>query len=131
MKKSFRRHLPNERLYALCGASLLLIQGAMFVRARFVDSRYFCWAPFHSHARYAIDASVGGRALSADEIAVRYGIARLYWDAETRENWELNTMAHVFDTIAATERLLPSDERAKVEVTYRVNGRQPERWQHP
>jgi hypothetical protein len=113
------------------GIALLLVQVAMFVRARFVESRYFCWAPFHSEARYTIDASVLGRALRDEEIAERYGIPRYYWDPKTRSNWELNAMAHVFDLVRATEDLAPSDARAKVEVTYSVNGRPAERWSYP
>ena len=103
----------------------------LFIRARFTESRYFCWAPFHSEARYTIDATSGGRALDDDEIARRYNIARYYWNESTRTNWELNTIAHVIDTIRATEAALPAPARAAVTVTYRVNGHPPEQWRSP
>lgn len=107
------------------------MQVVFFVRARFVESRYFCWAPFHSEARYRIDATSGGRTLNDDEIARRYSLAHYYWDKGTRTDWELNTITHVIDTIRATEAALPAPERAAVTITYRVNGRQPEQWHSP
>jgi hypothetical protein len=113
------------------GTSLLVMQVVFFVRARFVESRYFCWAPFHSEARYRIDATSGGRTLNDDEIARRYSLAHYYWDKGTRTDWELNTITHVIDTIRATEAALPAPERAAVTITYRVNGRQPEQWHSP
>ena len=120
----------KDRRNTLLGVALILLQVFFFVRARFVDSRYFCWAPFHSEARYTIDATVNGRPLDDGAIAERYRFQRLYWDERTRSDWELNAIAHVIDTVRATEEALPNDERASVVVTYRVNGRGEERWRY-
>jgi hypothetical protein len=130
---SERRNTSLRRLAigrTCLGVALLLVQVVLFARARFVDSRYFCWAPFHSEARYRIDVTVRGRPLDDGAIAERYRIRRLYWDERTRTDWELNAIAHVIDTVRATEEALPSDDRASVVVTYRVNGRGEERWQY-
>jgi len=121
----------RERACLVLGTTLLVIQVILFVRARFTETRYFCWAPFHSEARYTIDATIGGRALNDDEIARRYVLERYYWDKASRTNWELNAIAHVIDTVRATEAALLPSKRAAVVVTYRVNGRPPERWHSP
>ena len=107
------------------------MQVVFFVRARFEESRYFCWAPFHSEARYTIDATSGGRALDDDEIARRYGLASHYWDKGTRTNWELNAIVHVIDTVRATEAARAAPDRAAVTITYSVNGRPPTQWHSP
>jgi hypothetical protein len=125
------RSTGRTRVYAAIGVAILTMELGMFVRARFVNSRYFCWAPFHSEARYRIDATVRGGTLSDRDIATRYGIAPLYWDERSRENWELNSIEHVLDAIAATEATYPESERASVDVVYRVNGRAPARWHYP
>jgi hypothetical protein len=106
------------------------LQVVLFARARFVDSRYFCWAPFHSEARYSIDVTLRGQRLDDAAIGERYRITRLYWDPRTRTDWELNSIAHVIDTVRATEDALPEGERASVVVTYRVNGRGEEQWRY-
>ena len=111
--------------------ALLSLQIVLFVWARFGESRYFCWAPFHSEARYTIDVTARGRVLDDGAIAERYRLPRLYWDPRTRSDWELNAIAHVLDTVRATEEALPIDDRGVVVVTYRVNGRGQERWHYP
>ena len=121
----------RQRTRIAFGIALLILELVLFARARFTESRYFCWAPFHSEARYVIDATLGGRALTDDQIARRYRLPRYYWDPGTRSDWELNTITHVIDTIRATEAALPAAERAAVVVTYRVNGRPNERWRSP
>jgi len=121
----------RDRARLVVGAALLALQIVFVVRARFVESRYFCWAPFHSEARYTFNATVDGRALRDDEIARRYALARLYWDPTSRTDWELNAIAHILDTIRATEAALPTSERATVVVTWRVNGRPPAQWRSP
>ena len=121
----------RERAALAAGVGLLALQLAFFVRARFTGSRYFCWAPFHSEARYTIDATIAGRALSDDEVARRYGFASYYWEQSSRTNWELNSIVHVTDTVRATEAAFPVGERAAVVITYRVNGHPTERWRCP
>jgi len=121
----------RERARVLLGAALLGLEIVQFVRARFSDTRYFCWAPFHSEARYKVDATVGGLALGDEAVARRYGLPRYYFDPKTRTDWELNAIAHVTDTIRATEAALPVGARARVVVTYRENGGQERRWSFP
>ncbi len=121
----------RDRARVAAALGLLGLEIVQFVRARFMDSRYFCWAPFHSEARYRVDATVAGRALGDDAIARRYGSPRYYFDPKTRTDWELNAIAHVTDTIRATEAALPPAARARVVVTYRVNGGAERRWSLP
>lgn len=114
----------------MIGVALITFELVLCVRARFSDRRYFCWAPFHSEARYTIDVTLRGRVLDDGAIGERYRLPRLYWDPRTRTDWELNSIGHVIDTVRATEDALPENERASVVVTYRVNGRGEERWRY-
>ena len=66
-----------------------------------------------------------------DAIARRYGLPCYYFDPKTRSDWELNAIAHVTDTIRATEAALPAGARARVLVTYRENGGPERHWSFP
>jgi hypothetical protein len=51
------------------GLALLLFQVVMIVYARFVPSRYFCWAPFDIQTEYKLRVTVNGRPLKSSEFA--------------------------------------------------------------
>lgn len=116
------------------GAALLGAQVAAFAHAQAsgpAGARYFCWAPFHSEARYTVDATVMGHALGDTEITQRYGLIEHYWSSGDRTRWELNSIAHVIDLVRATEASLPAGARAEVTIRYRVNGGPAELWRYP
>src|SRR5207237_6850999 len=54
------------------GLALLAFQVGAVVYARFVPSRYFCWAPFDMQTDYRLEVTVNGQKLSAKEIQQRY-----------------------------------------------------------
>ena len=84
----------------LLGATLLILQGGAIVRARFVDDRYFCWAPFDRQTRYSIAASVNGRPLTPAEIRARYKGLRVVAIVEAR------TKRMVFNALTDEESVL-------------------------
>ena len=48
--------------------AVLLFQIGAIIYARFVPSRYFCWAPYDAQNDYVIEVLAAGRTLSQDEI---------------------------------------------------------------
>jgi len=59
------------------GLALLGFQVFMIGYARFVPSRYFCWAPYDIQTEYRLDVTVNGRRLTAKEesdAAMRDGV---------------------------------------------------------
>ena len=93
-------------------------QGAAFVRAKFVPTRYFCWAPFDQHTYYLISVTYRGRELGEEEILARYHIpARGH---NSRSYAEILHLVHQYErTYGTGEGYTPS-------VRYMVNGH-PER----
>ena len=102
----------------LLGATLLILQGGAIVRARFVDDRYFCWAPFDRQTRYSIAASVDGRPLTPAEIRARY--RRAPTGVDNRSQY------HLFDLLARAEAQAPA--KAAVTVRYTINGGPEQEW---
>ena len=56
----------------LAAIALLAFQVVMIGYARFVPSRYFCWAPMDSQNLYSIAVVIDGRELNPEEIEARY-----------------------------------------------------------
>ena len=54
------------------GVAFLLFQLVMIVYARFVPSRYFCWAPYDAQSEYSLQVTIDGRPLANQEIRRRY-----------------------------------------------------------
>ncbi|MBI1791791.1 MAG: hypothetical protein HYR60_30055 [Acidobacteria bacterium] len=104
----------------LLGAALLLFQAGMIVYARFVPSRYFCWAPFDMQTEYALEVTVNGRELSAGEIRRRY--------RRPRKGVDNRSAQHVIDIIEGYERNYGSGEHAQVVMRYRINGKPEQVW---
>ena len=105
---------------AAIGGSILLFQVVMIGYARFVPSRYFCWAPYDTQTEYWISASVNGRPLSGAEIRARYRRAGHGFDNRSPQ--------HVIDILQGVEERTAADARAEVSLKYRVNGKEEREW---
>lgn len=107
----------------VAAVALLAFQVAMIGYARFVPSRYFCWAPMDSQNLYSIAVVIGGRELSADEIEARYR------QPAVGGNWQ--AIQHALDKVRQYEETYGRDDGAEVVVTYTVNGHPEETWTWP
>jgi hypothetical protein len=103
------------------GVAILAFQLAMIVYARFVPSRYFCWAPYDVQTEYWITTVVNGRKLSTREIQARY--RRPHHGTDNR------SPQHVIDILQGYEKKYGSNDHAKVTMRYRVNGKGEQLWQ--
>lgn len=108
--------------YAI-GLTLLALQGAAIVRARFADDRYFCWAPFDQQTKYEIGVTIGGEGLTEFQILRRY--RRPFEGVDNR------SANHIFDIIRRAEKKLEPAGRSRVTVVYSVNGGQEQVWNYP
>jgi hypothetical protein len=97
-----------------------LLQIGGIIYSRFVDLRYFSWAPFDQISYYEITAKVNGVVLSPQEITRRYTIQN-----KGRENRSIH---HVFSIINQYEESYGKDEKAVVKVVYSTNGKAEEEW---
>jgi len=105
------------------GAAFLGLQLGAIVHARFVPERFFCWAPYDQHTRFAIEVEVDGRRLSREEVARRYRYRS--------DGWEPRAIANVFAIVRGYESNYGTDDRARVVVHYAVNGRPEATWRWP
>jgi hypothetical protein len=110
-------------LRGVLGGALLFAQVAAMAHARFVPSRYFCWAPYDSLSVYAMDVQVNGRALTAEEILRRYRVPQ-----GGREN---RSIQHLIDLISQYETTYGRADRARVALRYRTNGHEEHTWRWP
>jgi hypothetical protein len=103
---------------------LFAFQLAAIVYARFVPTRYFCWAPFDIQTDYTATAIVNGHELNAREFQKRYRRARHGFDNRSPQ--------HVIDMLQQVEerRAAPGD-RTSIVMQYRVNGKEPREWRWP
>jgi hypothetical protein len=104
-------------------AAVFGVQLAGIGYARFVPTRYLCWAPYDQISFYVIEAERDGRPLTPGDIAARYRMP-----ADGREN---RAIQHVLDTIAQYESTYGRVERVEVRVRYRTNGRPEQTWTPP
>jgi len=119
------RDLDGEPLMArtLVGVGLLGFQIFMIGYARFVPSRYFCWAPMDSQNLYSITVVTADRELDAEEIETRY--------RQPAEGGNWQAIQHVLDKIQQYEETYGRGDGARVVVTYTVNGGPEETWTWP
>ena len=101
------------------------------VAARFTDARYFCWAPLHSLAEYRLEVEVAGRMLSRDEIRARYRLFEGGLGPDGPTWLEENSVRHVMDVVRQYELTYGQQDRARVEMRYRVNGGEEATWTWP
>ena len=108
----------------IIGAAILAFQLAMIVYARFVPSRYFCWAPYDVQTEYWITTVVNGRKLTADEIRTRY--------RRTPHGTDNRSPQHVIDMLEQVEQKRARlGEQASIVMKYRVNGKDVQEWRWP
>lgn len=116
------RERPRYTIGELVAVLFLSLQAVSVGYARFVPERFFCWGPFDFHARYVIEAEIGGEALTAAEIHGRYRFPQAGWDPSIYD---------VFSIIAQYESTYGARDGARVRVDYSINGHPPETWNWP
>ena len=102
---------------------MLLFQLGAIVYARFVPSRYFCWAPYDAQNEFVIDVVVGGRELTPAEIRERY--------QRPKEGVDNRSIQHVKDIISGYETSYGAADGACATLRYQINGGQEQVWRWP
>jgi hypothetical protein len=103
---------------------LFVFQIGAIAYARFVPTRYFCWAPFDIQTDYLAKSVVNGHELTAAEFRARYRRPMLGFDNRSPQ--------HVIDMLQQVEEKRSAlGERAAITMTYRVNGKEPREWHWP
>ncbi len=103
---------------------LLAFQLGAIVYARFVPTRYFCWAPFDTQTDYAATATVNGHVLTAAEFQKRY--------RRPRRGFDNRSPQHVIDMLQQVEeKRAKAGDRSTIVMKYRVNGKEPREWRWP
>ena len=103
---------------------LFVFQLGAIVYARFVPTRYFCWAPFDIQTDYVATSLVNGHELTAAEFQKRYRRARKGFDNRSPQ--------HVIDMLKQVEeRRAKLGESATIVMKYRVNGKEQQEWHWP
>jgi hypothetical protein len=103
----------------LAACAFIAFQLCTIGYARFVDTRYFAWAPFDAQNEYSIAVEIGGRALTPDEVRHRYRIQAA--DLESR------SIAHIIGIVRYAEERYYADG-ARVTISYTVNGVRKPDW---
>ena len=111
------------RLRLFIGLTLLLGQVVMIFVARFHPMRYYSWAPYDSQNEYVIVVKVRGRELPSKQIKKRYRIP-----ARGRNP---RSIYQTKDIIAHVERVYYKNDRAKVTLSFRTNGKTVQVWRWP
>jgi hypothetical protein len=103
---------------------LFAFQLGAIVYARFVPTRYFCWAPYDTQTDYTATAVVNGRKLTPAQFQKRY--------RRSMRGFDNRSPQHVIDMLQqAEEKHTAQDDRASIVVKYRVNGKEPREWRWP
>lgn len=103
---------------------LFAFQLGAIVYARFVPTRYFCWAPFDIQTDYTASATVNGHELNAKEFQKRYHRAKRGFDNRSPQ--------HVIDMLEqAEEKHAAMGDQTTIVMKYRVNGKEPREWRWP
>jgi hypothetical protein len=105
------------------GGGILLGQLVMIGYARFVPSRYFCWAPFDIQSEYRLDVSVAGRPLTPAQIRSRY--------RRPKQGVDNRSIQHVMDIVQQYEESYGRNDHAQVLMKYRINGKAEQEWRYP
>lgn len=100
--------------------TLLGLQVAAIVYARFVPTRYFCWAPFDMQTDYRLQVEVNGRRLTPAEIRRRY--------RRGPQGTDNRSFSHLTDILEGAERRYHPQDRTSIVMTYRINGGEERTW---
>lgn len=107
-----------ERARTVAVLAFLALQVVGLARARFVDDRYFAWAPLHEVAEVRVEVE-GGPTPSLRELASRYAVPD---SAVTSDGFrELNALAPLLERIRRIECASPHPRTLRLEVV--VDGR--------
>jgi hypothetical protein len=112
-----------KHLRTIAGVAILAFQLVMIGYARFVPSRYFCWAPYDIQSEYRLDVTIEGKALTAAQIRARY--------RRPRQGVDNRSIRHVMDIVEQYEQTYGRNDRAQVSMKYRINGKAEQQWQYP
>lgn len=115
--------LAMKTLRWTIGLSLIAFQVGAIAYARFVPSRYFCWAPFDMQTDYQLQVTVNGKKLSPAEIQKRY--------RRPAKGTDNRSYHHLIDIIEQTELQYHPHDDTRVLMTYRINGQQEQQWHYP
>lgn len=88
---------------------------------RILPSRYFSWAPFEETSFYEIHAELGGRALEAEAILDRWGMAQ-----SGRNNRSIH---NVISVVRWCEKR--SNDQMEVRLRFWTNGGEEQVWEWP
>lgn len=102
------------------GVVLLAFQVCAIVYARFVPSRYFCWAPFDMQTAYRAEVRVNGHLLSPQQVWQRY--------RRPVQGYDNRSVQHVIDIFQQVEERYHPGDRTEVTLRYRVNGHEEHTW---
>ena len=106
----------------LIGIAFLLFQLSMVLYARFVPSRYFCWAPNDYMVEYSLQVTIGGHQLNPQQTFRRYRLPEDGYQAPVQ---------HIIDIVQQYEQTYGNNDHARIVMRYRVNGREEKEWRWP
>ncbi len=114
----------SMRMRIVIPALLLAFQLGAIVYARFVPTRYFCWAPFDMQTEYVASSTVNGRELTGAEFRRRY--------RRSKRGFDNRSPRHVIDMLQQVEeKRAKLGDKAAIVMKYRVNGKEPREWHWP
>jgi hypothetical protein len=103
---------------------LLVFQLCAIGYARFVPTRYFCWAPFDTQTEYAATSVVNGHRLTAAQFRRRY--------RRPARGFDNRSPQHVIDMFEQEEeKRAKLGDKATIVMKYRVNGTELHEWDWP
>jgi hypothetical protein len=112
-----------NRLAAVTGVTLLLVQAVLILYSRATPARYFCWAPFDMQTDYVLDVSVNGRKLSAAEVRQRY--------RRPMKGTDNRSVQNLIDIVQGYEERYAGANKATIVMRYRINGKEEREWVYP
>jgi hypothetical protein len=107
----------------LIGSVFLLAQLFSVIYAQFSPTRYFCWAPNDYMVEYRLNVDVNGRALTPQEILLRY--------RKPSTGIYQNIVRHLEDHVRQYETTYGLNDHAHVLLTYSTNGGERKEWKWP
>src|SRR5262249_38505668 len=111
------------RTRTILAVSLLALQVAGVIYARFSPSRWFAWAMFHTYAKYRIEVTIDGEQLTPERITRRYRIPAAYLEGRSIE--------HTIDIIRRAETTRGSADGARTSLRYRIGHGPEQEWRWP
>jgi hypothetical protein len=122
LSRAFRR--VTGSMQTVIPIALLIFQLGAIIYARFVPTRYFCWAPFDTQTDYVATSIVNGHQLTAAEFQKRY--------RRTERGFDNRSPQHVIDMLEQVEQKRAAlGDHARIFMKYRVNGKELREWRWP